>query len=87
MKIPYNLNYPKPQKIDGLSGIHGVSSENIVVVDAQTLLIPEFSYDGEAPGKLPNIVYNWKYYYEMTWARYDLAQFTCFLYDTMIFQV
>jgi len=33
-----------------LSGIHGVSSENIVVVDAQTLLIPGFSYDGEAPG-------------------------------------
>lgn len=51
MKIPYNLNYPKPQKIDKLSGIHGVSSENIVVVDAQTLLIPAFSYDGEAPGK------------------------------------
>ncbi|KAE9527613.1 hypothetical protein AGLY_012893, partial [Aphis glycines] len=49
VKIPYNLDYPKPQKIDGLSGIHGVSSENIVVVDAQTLLIPAFSYDGEAP--------------------------------------
>lgn len=50
MKIPHNLDYPKPQKIEGLSGIHGVSSENIVVVDAQTLLIPGFSYDGEAPG-------------------------------------
>ncbi|VVC37406.1 DM13 domain,DOMON domain [Cinara cedri] len=49
IKIPYNLDYPKPQKIDSLSGIHGVSSENIVVVDAQTLLIPGFSYDGEAP--------------------------------------
>lgn len=52
VKIPYNLNYPKPQKIDRLSGIHGVSSENIVVVDAQTLLIPGFSYDGEAPGEI-----------------------------------
>lgn len=51
IKIPNNLDYPKPQKIDSLSGIHGVSSENIVVVDAQTLLIPGFSYDGEAPGK------------------------------------
>ncbi|XP_050429461.1 protein Skeletor, isoforms B/C-like [Adelges cooleyi] len=49
VKIPYNLDYPKPQKIDALSGIHGVSSDNIVVVDAQTLLIPGFSYDGEAP--------------------------------------
>ncbi|XP_060880277.1 protein Skeletor, isoforms B/C [Metopolophium dirhodum] len=49
VKIPHNLDYPKPQKIDSLSGIHGVSSENIVVVDAQTLLIPGFSYDGEAP--------------------------------------
>lgn len=52
VKIPHNLDYPKPQKIDRLSGIHGVSSENIVVVDAQTLLIPGFSYDGEAPGEL-----------------------------------
>lgn len=51
MKIPNNLDYPKPQKIENLSGIHGVTSENIVVVDAQTLLIPGFSYDGEAPGK------------------------------------
>lgn len=51
MKIPYHLDYPKPQKIDSLSGIHGVSSENIVVVDAQTLLLPGFSYDGEAPGE------------------------------------
>lgn len=54
VKIPQNLDYPKPQKIDRLSGIHGVSSENIVVVDAQTLLIPGFSYDGEAPGELPS---------------------------------
>jgi len=50
VKIPHGLDYPKPQKVDGLSGIHGVSSENIVVVDAQTLLIPGFSYDGQAPG-------------------------------------
>lgn len=60
MKIPYNLDYPKPQKIDSLSGIHGVSSENIVVVDAQTLLIPGFSYDGEAPGKIFKILIQWK---------------------------
>lgn len=56
VKIPYNLDYPKPQKIDSLSGIHGVSSENIVVVDAQTLLIPGFSYDGEAPGHYDNSI-------------------------------
>lgn len=51
MKIPKNLDFPKPQKIGKLNGVHAVSSDNVVVVDAQTLLIPSFSYDGEAPGK------------------------------------
>ncbi|XP_044012563.1 protein Skeletor, isoforms B/C isoform X3 [Aphidius gifuensis] len=49
VKIPRNFDYPKPQKLAGLNGVHGVSSEPIVIVDAQTLLIPSFSYDGEAP--------------------------------------
>ncbi|KAK7869548.1 hypothetical protein R5R35_002316 [Gryllus longicercus] len=49
VRISKTFEYPRPQKIDALSGVHGVSSENIVVVDAQTLLIPSFSYDGEAP--------------------------------------
>ncbi|XP_045474822.1 protein Skeletor, isoforms B/C isoform X2 [Harmonia axyridis] len=49
VKIPRNLDYPRPVKIDPLQGVHGVSSDNVVVVDAQTLLIPNFSYDGEAP--------------------------------------
>ncbi|XP_042220743.1 uncharacterized protein LOC121865425 isoform X2 [Homarus americanus] len=45
-----NLNYPRPQKIDALPSLeHGVSSDRIVVVDAQTFLIPNFSYDGTAP--------------------------------------
>jgi hypothetical protein len=51
VKIPKNLDYPRPQKIDQLNGVHLVSSDPIVVVDAQTLLIPNFSYDGEAPGE------------------------------------
>lgn len=51
VKIPKNLDYPRPQKINQLNGVHLVSSDPIVVVDAQTLLIPNFSYDGEAPGK------------------------------------
>lgn len=51
VKIPKNLNFPKPQKIDALSGVHDVTSDNIVIVDAQTLLVPNFSYDGEAPGE------------------------------------
>lgn len=50
IKIPRGFDYPKPQKLGSLSGIHGVSSEPVVIVDAQTLLIPSFSYDGEAPG-------------------------------------
>nr|XP_031843267.1 protein Skeletor, isoforms B/C isoform X1 [Nomia melanderi] len=49
VRIPRGFDYPKPQKLGTLSGVHGVSSEPIVVVDAQTLLIPSFSYDGEAP--------------------------------------
>lgn len=50
VKIPRNFDYPRPQKIDPLKGVHAVSSDNVVVVDAQTLLVPNFSYDGEAPG-------------------------------------
>ncbi|XP_057657689.1 protein Skeletor, isoforms B/C isoform X1 [Diorhabda carinulata] len=49
VKIPRNFDYPRPQKIDPLTGVHAVSSDNVVIVDAQTLLIPNFSYDGEAP--------------------------------------
>lgn len=49
--IPKNFEFPRPQKIGALKGVHEVSSDNIVIVDAQTLLIPNFSYDGEAPGK------------------------------------
>ncbi|XP_018341268.1 PREDICTED: protein Skeletor, isoforms B/C isoform X2 [Trachymyrmex septentrionalis] len=49
VRIPRGFDYPKPQKLKALSGIHGVSSEPVVIVDAQTLLIPRFSYDGEAP--------------------------------------
>jgi len=50
VSIPANLDFPRPQKINALRGVHGVSSDNIVIVDAQTLLVPNFSYDGEAPG-------------------------------------
>ncbi|XP_033207467.1 protein Skeletor, isoforms B/C isoform X3 [Belonocnema kinseyi] len=49
VKIPRGFDYPKPQKLASLSGIHGVGSEPVVIVDAQTLLVPSFSYDGEAP--------------------------------------
>lgn len=55
VRIPRGFDYPKPQKLGTLSGVHGVSSEPIVVVDAQTLLIPSFSYDGEAPGEYSNV--------------------------------
>ncbi|KAF5269717.1 hypothetical protein FQA39_LY08640 [Lamprigera yunnana] len=49
VKIPRNFDYPRPRKIDALRGVHGISSDNIVIVDAQTLLILNLSYDGEAP--------------------------------------
>lgn len=61
VKIPSNFAYPRPQKLAPLRGIHGVSSDDVVVVDAQTLLIPNFSYDGEAPGKyIPPRLYKFK---------------------------
>ncbi|CAH2058942.1 unnamed protein product, partial [Iphiclides podalirius] len=49
VSIPANFEYPKPAKLSALRGVHAVSSDPVVVVDAQTLLIPNFSYDGEAP--------------------------------------
>ena len=49
--LPAGLKYPRPQKITALSTLdHGVRSDRVVVVDAQTFLIPNFSYDGTAPG-------------------------------------
>ncbi|XP_041985351.1 protein Skeletor, isoforms B/C isoform X2 [Aricia agestis] len=47
--IPRDLEYPRPARVGALRGVHGVQSDPIVVVDAQTLLVPNFSYDGEAP--------------------------------------
>lgn len=51
VQIRNDLDFPRPTKIAGLSGVHDVSSDSIVIVDAQTLLVPNFSYDGEAPGR------------------------------------
>ncbi|KOB77791.1 Uncharacterized protein OBRU01_02527 [Operophtera brumata] len=50
VSIPRELDYPRPVKVGALRGVHGVSSDAVIVVDAQTLLVPNFSYDGEAPG-------------------------------------
>jgi len=49
LTVPGRLNYPRPQKISRFDGIHDVSSDKVVVVDAQTFLIPNFTYDGQAP--------------------------------------
>ncbi|XP_046383111.1 protein Skeletor, isoforms B/C [Ischnura elegans] len=50
VKIPAGFDFPKPIKIGALgAGVHGVKSDPITIVDAQTLLVPNFSYDGEAP--------------------------------------
>lgn len=49
VNIPKRLKYPRPQKIHNFEGIHGVTSDKVVVVDAQTFLIPNFTYDGQAP--------------------------------------
>ncbi|CAH1641352.1 unnamed protein product [Spodoptera littoralis] len=49
VRIQADMEYPRPAKVAPLRGVHGVSSDPVVVVDAQTLLVPNFSYDGEAP--------------------------------------
>ncbi|KAK2712009.1 hypothetical protein QYM36_010890 [Artemia franciscana] len=49
VKVPLKFDYPKPQKLSALAGEHLVGSDRIVVVDAQTFLIPNFTYDGGAP--------------------------------------
>lgn len=54
MYIPADLDFPQPHVLGKLSGQHGISSGPIVVVDAQTILVPDFSYDGQAPGTAVN---------------------------------
>lgn len=51
VSIPSGLEYPRPARLGALRGVHGVRSEPVLAVDAQTLLVPNFSYDGEAPGE------------------------------------
>lgn len=72
VKIPSNLDYPKPQKLAPLNGVHGVASDNIVIVDAQTILVPNFSYDGEAPGR--TLLFNLK----LQLQKYRIATDICF---------
>ena len=45
----FRLDYPRPRKITGFNGQHQVKSGRVVIVDAQTFLIPSFNYDGQAP--------------------------------------
>ncbi|KPJ10035.1 DOMON domain-containing protein CG14681 [Papilio machaon] len=52
VNIPSGLEYPRPARLGALRGVHGVRSEPVLAVDAQTLLVPNFSYDGEAPEAL-----------------------------------
>ncbi|CAB3258619.1 unnamed protein product [Arctia plantaginis] len=49
VSISRSIEYPRPAKVGALKGVHAVSSDPIVIVDAQTILVPNFSYDGEAP--------------------------------------
>lgn len=49
LNFPARFNYPRPQKISKFDGIHDVTSDKVVVVDAQTFLIPNFTYDGQGP--------------------------------------
>jgi len=49
VKIPAGFAYPRPQRLGAIRGLHNVSSDRVYIVDAQTFLIPNFTYDGGAP--------------------------------------
>ncbi|CAL1280275.1 unnamed protein product [Larinioides sclopetarius] len=49
--IPTGLVIPRPIEIGRIPTLeHGVSSGPVLVVDTQTLLVPDFTYDGLGPG-------------------------------------
>ena len=70
VKIPAGFAYPRPQRLGAIRGLHNVSSDRVYIVDAQTFLIPNFTYDGGAPGKFIesltqlqlNLIINFVYY-------------------------
>ncbi|XP_046909339.2 protein Skeletor, isoforms B/C isoform X2 [Dermatophagoides farinae] len=48
--IPVDVDLPRPLELPGLNTLaHGVRSSPITIVDAQTILIPNFWYDGLGP--------------------------------------
>ncbi|XP_067138701.1 protein Skeletor, isoforms B/C-like [Centruroides vittatus] len=48
--IPRNLQIPRPTNIGKMSSLqHGVSSGKVMVLDSQTFLVPDFTYDGQGP--------------------------------------
>ncbi|GFY52085.1 hypothetical protein TNIN_465451 [Trichonephila inaurata madagascariensis] len=48
--IPSDLVIPRPMEIGKIQTLeHGVSSGPVLVVDTQTLLVPDFTYDGQGP--------------------------------------
>lgn len=50
LAITRNLVIPQPIEISPLTQLaHGVRSGPITIIDAQTFLVPEFSYDGLGP--------------------------------------
>nr|XP_027202937.1 protein Skeletor, isoforms B/C-like [Dermatophagoides pteronyssinus] len=50
VNIPVDVDLPHPLQLAGLTTLaHGVRSDPITIVDAQTILIPNFWYDGLGP--------------------------------------
>lgn len=48
--IPPNVDVPSPLELPPLTGLaHGVRSGPISIIDAQTILVTDFWYDGEGP--------------------------------------
>lgn len=50
--IPKDLTIPAQQTIPGFTEIaHGVHANYLQIIDAKTIKIVDFTYDGQGPGK------------------------------------
>lgn len=59
VNVPEEFEPPAVQTIGQLSKkSHGVSSGPIQILDAKTLLIPNFTYNGAGKGKFLNLFYD-----------------------------
>lgn len=49
VRIPHDFEPPSPQDLGFLSGAHGVAADPVLLLDARTVQLTNFHYDGAAP--------------------------------------